>query len=283
MASVRAIVNRAEWQVESPVPFKIGEEDLFKFSQEESLLYFLKKQSPEVASLPNKVWQMVAAISANPEEELTPETLQQGYISFPEDPVSSWVQCGTEVGVGQWSGQPFRVLSDFSPVRPKTRRLEQPVRTTSGSAAPPQFSPFIHPGLQRSFSSPSRNDMIPLVPMAANPPGPFHPSSMHSPEYQIPVASMGQQGADKAAVSVLCPPVNLQTACGLDKSSTMAAYPVTTFTQISMTGANQPGTAVTRASVAESSARTQEINQTSAAVHHTQLHVPIPEHMDFTI
>ena len=36
MASVRAIVNHAEWQVESPVPFKIGEKDLFKFSQEES-------------------------------------------------------------------------------------------------------------------------------------------------------------------------------------------------------------------------------------------------------
>lgn len=70
------------------MPYKIGEKDLFKFS----LMYFLKKQSLEVASLPNTVWQMAASMSANPEEELTLETLQQGYILFPEDPVSSRVQ-----------------------------------------------------------------------------------------------------------------------------------------------------------------------------------------------
>lgn len=74
------------------MPYKIGEKDLFKFFQEESLLYFLKKQSPDVASLPNTAGQMAAAMSANPEEELSPETLQQGYISFPEDRVSSGVQ-----------------------------------------------------------------------------------------------------------------------------------------------------------------------------------------------
>ena len=42
------ITNHDEWIVVSTVPYKIGEEDMAKFTQEESLLYFLKKQSGEV-------------------------------------------------------------------------------------------------------------------------------------------------------------------------------------------------------------------------------------------
>lgn len=129
MANYRAITNHEEWQVESPVPYIIGEKDLLKFSQEESVLFFLKKQSPEVASMQNTVGQMAAAISANPEEELTLETLQQGYISFPEDPVavSRGVQPmqGLGASVGQWNSQLSRVvIPDVSPVRPKTSSLE---------------------------------------------------------------------------------------------------------------------------------------------------------------
>lgn len=111
-----------------------------------------------MASVPNTVEQ----VSANPAEKLTPETLQQRYISFPEDPVaiSSGVQSlqGLGASVEQWNGQPSHAISDFSPAGSKTSGLGQQVRTTSGLAAPPQFSPFIHSGLQRSFSTTEWHD-----------------------------------------------------------------------------------------------------------------------------
>ncbi|MEW8309751.1 MAG: hypothetical protein G8D88_21710, partial [gamma proteobacterium symbiont of Ctena orbiculata] len=270
MANYRAITNHEEWQVESPVPYAIGEKDLLKFSQEESVLFFLKKQSPEVVP---------AAISANPEEELTPETLQQGYIAFPEDPVtvSSGVQPmqGLGASVGQWNGQQSRVVQDFSPVRPMTSGLEPQIRTTSGLTTPPQFSSFIHPGLQRSFSTSARSDMMQGIPLAATPPGPYHSSLMPSHGYQSPVPNMGQQGIVRAAMSQQHPPQNLQQQVALASPVTMAAYPVTTLTQMTEAGAIQPGRTVPFASVAESSAR-QEVNQ-----QHAQLDVPVPGQGDF--
>ena len=41
------VTNHQEWMVASPVPYQIGETDLLKFTQEESLLFFLKKQAGE--------------------------------------------------------------------------------------------------------------------------------------------------------------------------------------------------------------------------------------------
>ena len=45
-----SITNHHEWMVASTVPYRIGEVDTLKFSQEESILFFLRKQSGE--SLP---------------------------------------------------------------------------------------------------------------------------------------------------------------------------------------------------------------------------------------
>ena len=144
------------------------------------------------------------------------------------------------------------------------QRFGAQVRLTSGLAASPQFSPFSHSGLQRSFYTAARSDMFQGLPMAATPPGLYHPSLIRSHGYHTPVASMGQQGIDKAAVSAQCPPLNLQQHLALTSPATMAAYPVTTFTQMSMTGVIQPGIAVTRAFVVKSSERAQEVNQTAA-------------------
>ena len=128
----------------------------------------------------------------------------------------------------QWNGQPSHAISDFSPAGSKTSGLEQQVRTTSGLAAPPQFSPFIHSGLQRSFSTTARSDMIQRIPMAATLCVPYHPSPMPSPGYQTPVPSMVLQGTDKAAMSVPCPLLNIQQRLALTSPFTVAAYPVTT-------------------------------------------------------
>ena len=40
-----------EWMVESPAPYKIGDADMKKFTQEESILFFLRKQAGEL--MPN--------------------------------------------------------------------------------------------------------------------------------------------------------------------------------------------------------------------------------------
>ena len=45
MASAREVTNHAEWQQVSPVPYCISDSDLLKFSQEESLIYYLKKMA----------------------------------------------------------------------------------------------------------------------------------------------------------------------------------------------------------------------------------------------
>lgn len=39
-----------KWMVESPAPYKIGDADMRKFSQEESILFFLRKQAGELVS-----------------------------------------------------------------------------------------------------------------------------------------------------------------------------------------------------------------------------------------
>ena len=40
-----------EWMVESPAPYKIGDADMKKFTQEESILFFLRKQAGELMPL----------------------------------------------------------------------------------------------------------------------------------------------------------------------------------------------------------------------------------------
>ncbi|MEW8446187.1 MAG: hypothetical protein AB2661_20065, partial [Candidatus Thiodiazotropha sp.] len=63
---------------------------------------------------------------------------------------------------------------------------------------------------------------------------------------------------------------------------TMAASSVNNCPQMALTGANQPGRTIPFGSIAESSVRAQEVNKASVAVQHIQLHVPVPEHVDFT-
>ena len=80
MASVRGVTNHAEWQQVSPIPYSISDSDLLKFSQEESLLYYLKKMANVTTPLQKSVSQMVAASTDLLASSLSAETLQQGFI-----------------------------------------------------------------------------------------------------------------------------------------------------------------------------------------------------------
>ena len=65
----------------SPIPYKIRETDLLKFSQEESVLFFLKKQSGEQSPVTATVEQMSAASPDQLAGALSSDTLRLGYIS----------------------------------------------------------------------------------------------------------------------------------------------------------------------------------------------------------
>ena len=76
-----AITNHQEWMEASPIPYKIRETDLLKFSEKESVLFFLKKQSGEQSPVTATVEQMSAASPDQLAGALSSDTLQLGYIS----------------------------------------------------------------------------------------------------------------------------------------------------------------------------------------------------------
>ena len=75
------VTNHQEWMVASPVPYQIGETDLLKFTQEESLLFFLKKQAGEPSQVTTVAEPMPAASPDQLAETLTSDTLRIGYIA----------------------------------------------------------------------------------------------------------------------------------------------------------------------------------------------------------
>ena len=78
-----AVTNHQEWMEASPIPYKIGETDLLKLSQEESVVFFLKKQSGEQSPVTAtvEVLQMSAASPDQLARVLSSDTLLLGYIS----------------------------------------------------------------------------------------------------------------------------------------------------------------------------------------------------------
>ena len=80
MASVKGVSKHAEWQQVSPVSYCISDSDLLKFSQEQSLLYYLKKLANVTTPLQKSVSKMVTASTDMLARSLSAETLQQGFI-----------------------------------------------------------------------------------------------------------------------------------------------------------------------------------------------------------
>ena len=164
MATSRGVTNHEEWQVESPVPYRVGEKDLLKFSQEQSLLYYLQRQSPQTVQQPNATGVVDVQVPDDPLEILTAETLNQGFISIPEKNL----QDGAQLIPGQWSGGQHRILS------PGTSRMAQ--QGTSPMMVLPQRSNQVsHAGQLRNIPP-----VVPRLPMMT-PPAVFYPSPVASP------------------------------------------------------------------------------------------------------
>ena len=164
MATSRGVTNHEEWQVESPVPYRVGEKDLLKFSQEQSLLYYLQRQSPQAVQQPNATGVVDVQVPDDPLEILTAETLNQGFISIPEENL----QDGAQLIPGQWSGRQLSILS------PGTSSMAQ--QGTSPTMVLPQRSNQVsHAGQLRNLPP-----VVPRLPMMT-PPAVYYPSPVASP------------------------------------------------------------------------------------------------------
>ena len=106
MAKVRSITDHREWEIVSSTPCRITDSDLQKFSQEESLVFFLKKQASVTTAIPRNVSNLVASNSDVLGNSLSEETLRRGYIDptpvsmAPVQPATATTD--TRVGVAQW-------------------------------------------------------------------------------------------------------------------------------------------------------------------------------------
>ena len=75
------ITNHQEWIEASTIPYKIGETDMLKFSQEESMLFYLKKQSGESSPALSSTAQTSTTVPAQPTGQLSFNSPQPQYLS----------------------------------------------------------------------------------------------------------------------------------------------------------------------------------------------------------
>ena len=163
MATSRGVTNHEEWQVESPVPYQVGEKDLRKFCQEQSLLYYLQRQSPQTVQQPNATGVVDVQVPDDPLEILTAETLNQVFISIPEE-IS---QDGAQLIPGQWCGRQLSISS------PGTSSMAQ--QGTSTMVLPQRSYQVSHAGQLRNLPP-----VMPRLPMMT-PPAVYYPSPEASP------------------------------------------------------------------------------------------------------
>ena len=127
------------------------------------MLYYLQRQTPQTVQQPNATGVVDVQVPDDPLEILTAETLNQGFISIPEE-IS---QDGAQLIPGQWSGRQLSILS------PGTSSMVQ--QGTSPTMVLPQRSN------QVSDAGQLRN-LLPVVPRlpVMTPPAVYYPSPVAS-------------------------------------------------------------------------------------------------------
>ena len=123
MAASRQIVDHTPWLVASSDPYRITEMDYRKFTQDESLNFFLEKQKQSpLSAVVNKM------AAGTLERDISTETLNAGYISMPtgtDVQPSGSSACVTELSTAvmsasdQWAAYPL----------PINTKVQTPVRT----------------------------------------------------------------------------------------------------------------------------------------------------------
>ena len=131
------ITNHQEWIEASTIPYKIGETDMLKFSQEESMLFYLKKQSGESSPALSSAAQTSTTVPAQPTGQLSFNSPQPQYLS------------ATPIVAGQ------HTVSTFVPENQDTR-MDQPTRCPTAVAGQHTVPTFVPENQDTRMDQPTR-------------------------------------------------------------------------------------------------------------------------------
>ena len=131
------ITNHQEWIEASTIPYKIGETDMLKFSQEESMLFYLKKQSGESSPALSSAAQTSTTVPAQPTGQLSFNSPQPQYLS------------ATPIVAGQ------HTVPTFVPDNQDTR-MDQPTRCPTAVAGQHTVPTFVPENQDTRMDQPTR-------------------------------------------------------------------------------------------------------------------------------
>ena len=131
------ITNHQEWIEASTIPYKIGETDMLKFSQEESMLFYLKKQSGESSPALSSAAQTSTTVPAQPTGQLSFNSPQPQYLS------------ATPIVAGQ------HTVPTFVPENQDTR-MDQPTRCPTAVAGQHTVPTFVPENQDTRMDQPTR-------------------------------------------------------------------------------------------------------------------------------
>ena len=131
------ITNHQEWIEASTIPYKIGETDMLKFSQEESMLFYLKKQSGESSPALSSVAQTSTTVPAQPTGQLSFNSPQPQYLS------------ATPIVAGQ------HTVPTFVPENQDTR-MDPPTRCPTAAAGQHTVPTFVPENQDTRMDQPTR-------------------------------------------------------------------------------------------------------------------------------
>ena len=131
------ITNHQEWIEASTIPYKIGETDMLKFSQEESMLFYLKKQSGESSPALSSAAQTSTTVPAQPTGQLSFNSPQPQYLS------------ATPIVAGQ------QTVPTFVPENQDTR-MDQPTRCPTAVAGQHTVPTFVPENQDTRMDPPTR-------------------------------------------------------------------------------------------------------------------------------
>ena len=191
------ITNHQEWIEASTIPYKIGETDMLKFSQEESMLFYLKKQSGESSPALSSAAQTSTTIPAQPTGQLSFNSPQPQYLSATpivagQHTVPTFVSENQDTRMDQPTRCPTAVAGQhtvptFVPENQDTR-MDQPTRCPTAVEGPLKSSTAVvnstMAGFQQ-FTPLSTPNLVPVTSQWMEEPTPAYwtplPATIHEP------------------------------------------------------------------------------------------------------
>ena len=191
------ITNHQEWIEASTIPYKIGETDMLKFSQEESMLFYLKKQSGESSPALSSAAQTSTTVPAQPTGQLSFNSPQPQYLSATpivagQHTVPTFVPENQDTRMDQPTRCPTAVAGQHtvptSVPENQDTRMDQPTRCPTAVEGPLKSSTAVvnstMAGFQQ-FTPLSTPNLVPVTSQWMEEPTPAYwtplPATIHEP------------------------------------------------------------------------------------------------------